>query len=149
MTTLFYDAVTPANIPAGSDACLYYDGDYAATPEDAKRFKQVRWITVLGDFYDCGIADYEAGNEVYSQPGALRDWVQGRIQAGHRARVYCNRASLPIVRTLLSGIDTYQVWVSTLDGDHLNPTWTAGLWAVQYAGGPTAAYDTSVLYGTW
>jgi hypothetical protein len=144
----FYDSVSPEKIPAGTHACLYFDGRYAARPEAAKRFAAVRWITVLGDYRHCGIADYEQGNEVYNRAGALREYVQGRINMGTRARVYCNRSTLPRVRSVLEGLH-YLVWIGTLDGNKLSPNWTSGLWGVQYAGGMTAAYDTSILYGVW
>jgi hypothetical protein len=144
----FYDSTQPAEIPAGAHACLYFDGDYAATPEQAERFAATRWITVLGDYSNCGIADFEAGNEVYSQPGALRAFVQGRKNMNVRARVYCDLSNLPTVRSELDGLD-YLVWLSTLDGNKLSAGYTPGLWGVQFAGGPTAVYDTSVLYGVW
>ena len=144
----FYDSVSPEKIPAGTHACLYFDGRFAAKPAQAKRFAAVRWITVLGDYRHCGIADYEQGNEVYNRPGALREYVQGRINMGFRARVYCNRSTLPKVRSELAGLH-YLVWIGTLDGNKLSPDWTSGLWGVQYAGGMTAPYDTSILYGVW
>ncbi|HUN33901.1 MAG TPA: hypothetical protein VMU95_18010 [Trebonia sp.] len=144
----FYDSTQPAEIPAGSHACLYYDGDYAATAAQAKRFVATRWITVLGDYRNCGIADFEQGNEVYSKSGALRAFVQGRKNMNVRARVYCNQSNLPKVRSELEGL-AYLVWLATLDGNKLSANYTSGLWGVQYAGGLTAAYDTSVLYGVW
>ncbi len=144
----FYDSTQPAEIPEGAHACLYFDGDYAAAPAQAKRFAATRWITVLGDYRNCGIADFEAGNEVYAQPGALRAYVEGRLGMNVRARVYCDLANLPTVRSELEGLQ-YLVWLSTLDGNKLSAGYTPGLWGVQYAGGPTAAYDTSVLYGVW
>jgi hypothetical protein len=144
----FYDSTDPGKIPAHSRACLYYDGVYAATTIQAARFEAVRWITVYGNYSDCGIADYEEHNPVYDLPGALRGFVEGRLASGHRARVYCNRANLPKVRAQLEGLD-YLVWLATLDGDKLSPGATPGLWAVQYAGGVDADYDTSILYGTW
>jgi hypothetical protein len=144
----FYDSTRPAEIPAGSHACLYYDGDYAASPAQAKRFAATRWITVLGDYRNCGIADFEAGNEVYSKPGALRAFVEGRKSMNVRARVYCDLSNLQTVRSELAGL-AYLVWLSTLDGNKLSADYTPGLWGVQFAGGPTAAYDTSVLYGVW
>ena len=144
----FYDSTRPGLIPENSHACLYFDGDYAAIADDAKRFGAVRWITVLGDYANCGIADYEAGNAVYSQPGALRAYVEGRAAIGCRARVYCDLANLPEVRELLGSLD-YLVWLATLDGNKLTSAYTAGLWAVQYTGGVHADFDTSVLYGIW
>lgn len=144
----FYDSTRPKLIPAGAHACLYFDGKYAATKQDAKRFAAVRWITVLGNHRDCGVADYEAGNEVYAKAGALRAWVKGRMNMHTRARVYCDRANLPKVREHLEGLE-YLVWLATLDGEKLSRGYTPGLWGVQFAGGETAPYDTSVLYGVW
>jgi hypothetical protein len=144
----FYDSTRPAEIPEGAHACLYYDGDYAATAAQAKRFVATRWITVLGNYRNCGIADFEQGNEVYSKAGALRAFVQGRKNMNVRARVYCNQSNLPKVRSELEGLE-YLVWLATLDGNKLSADYTSGLWGVQYAGGLTAAYDTSVLYGVW
>jgi hypothetical protein len=144
----FYDSVLPHLIPGTDHACLYYDGDFAAVPEDADRFAAVRWITVLGDFQHAGIADYERGNLVFSQSGMLRSWVTSRTALGKRARVYCDRANLPAVQAELEDLD-WLLWLATLDGDKLSAGYAPNLWAVQYAGGPTAAYDTSILYGTW
>jgi hypothetical protein len=144
----FYDSTQPELMPEGSHACLYYDGDYAATAEQAKRFAAVRWITILGDYANCGIADFEQGNPVFSQSGALRSFVQGRNNMGKRARVYSDLSNLPTVRSELDGLD-YLVWLATLDGNKLSANYTHGLWGVQYAGGPTADYDTSILYGVW
>jgi hypothetical protein len=144
----FFDSTRPALIPEGAHACLYHDGDYAASPAEAHRFAAVRWITVIGDYLNCGIADYEAGNKVYSQRGALRAFVQGRLDHHWRARVYCDRSNLQKVRFELAGLD-YLVWLATLDGDKLSADYTTGLWGVQFTGGLSADYDTSVLYGTW
>jgi len=145
----FYDSTRPDLIPAGSHACLYADGLYRATPAQSLRFAAVRWITVEGGSNPAaGCADYEEGNPVYDVPGALREWVQARTSRGMRARVYCDRATLPQVREELTGLH-YLVWLATLDGNKLDAGYTEGLWGVQYAGGMTAAYDTSILYGVW
>jgi hypothetical protein len=148
MIMIFYDSVAPQLIPEGGPACLYYDGIYAAEPAAADRFKAVRWITVFGDYEHCGIADYETGNEVYSKPGAIEAFVRGRMEMGKRARVYCNRVSLAEVRQRLEGLD-WLLWIATLDGDQLSPSYATNLWAVQYAGGVNATFDISVLYGAW
>jgi len=147
----FFDSVTPANIPAGAYACLYADGRYKATAAQATRFSATRWITVeggAGAAAYAGIADYEAGNPVYENEGALRAWVAERAAKQLRARVYCNRATLPAVRQQLAELD-YLVWIATLDGNKLKASYTTGLWAVQYQGGMTAPVDVSVLYGEW
>lgn len=147
MTILFYDSSVPANIPMTAEyACLYSDGRYAATKEQAARFKHTRWITVEGNWKTSGIADFEQDNPVYDNPDALRTWVAGRIGMNVRARVYTNRANLPLVRERLDGLE-YLVWVATLDSNQLKPDWTKNLWGVQFAG--NNYYDTSILYGEW
>jgi hypothetical protein len=144
----FYDSTEPAKIPAGSHACLYYDGEYAASEFLEVGFAAVRWITVTGDWEHCGIADFEKGNPVFSVDDALRTWVQGRLANGHRARVYCDRDNLPEVQEQLEGLK-WELWVATLDGDVLSADWAPNLWAVQYGGGEHAPYDKSILYGQW
>jgi hypothetical protein len=146
----FFDSANPSNIPAGSYACLYADGLYKASSEEAARFKAVRWITIEGGTAAAayaGCADFEQGNPVY-EGSALREWVQARANAGERARVYCSRSDLATVRMRCAEL-SYLVWLATLDGNKLKPSYTTGLWAVQYQGGMTAPYDISVLYGEW
>jgi hypothetical protein len=146
----FYDAASPGSIPAGSYACLYADGLYKASAQQAARMKAVRWITVLGGADAAayaGCADFEAGNPVY-EGSALREWVQGRQAKGMRARVYTDLANLPLVRMRCAELK-YEVWLATLDGRKLSANYTSGLWAVQFAGGVTAPYDVSCLYGEW
>lgn len=163
---IFYDAVTPANIPRGAYACLYMDGRYRASPVQALRFAKTRWITVLGGAAaaaDAGCADFEEGNSVFSTPGALRAWALERKAMNCRARIYCDRANLFRAWEEVGGLPNVVWWISTLDD---NPRWTAAelaaeaaargvrlnvdeFWAVQYAGGEHAAYDTSRLYGVW
>jgi hypothetical protein len=161
----FYDAVTPANIPAGAYACLYYDGLYKASPEQARRFKATRWITVEGGAAaaaGAGCADFEAGNPVHDVSGRLTEWASERQAMKCRARVYCNRSDLPRALDAAGDLSCVSFWIATLD----NKQWSAPelvadilalgvtlaedrLWAVQYAGGMTAKFDTSLLYGTW
>lgn len=145
--TIFYDSTRPQLIPAGANALLYGDGDYKATAEQAKRFKAVRWITVLGSS-NCGAADFERGNEVFD-PGKLRAWALARKAMGCRARVYTDLANLAAAREEVAGLDNVVWWLATLDGNKLDAGYVKLLWAVQYAGGPDADYDTSILYGTW
>ena len=105
-----------------------------------------RWITVMGNFRDCGIADFEAGNPVFGEQGRLRAWVQGRANMGARARVYCDRSNVPLVQQELAGL-SWLWWIATLDGNKLSPSYLPGMWGVQYTG--NNRYDTSVLYGEW
>jgi hypothetical protein len=161
--TLFYDAVTPANIPEGAYACLYVDGDYAAPPPAWRRFARTRGITVLGGAAaaaQAGAGDFEAGNALF-QPDRLTDWVAARHAMNCRARVYCDRANLPRAHALVGAAPNVVWWLSTLD----NHEWSAAelladvlaveqialepssLWAVQYAGGMNAPVDTNILFG--
>lgn len=148
----FYDSVNPALMPAGSHALVYVDGRYAISPNDPrlKKFAAVRWITVLGNWQDAGAVDYELGNHVYSTPGALRTYVQGRASRQLRARVYHNRNDTSRVLAELYGLESeYEHWVATLDGNKLSASFLPNMWGVQYAGGVTSGYDTSILYGEW
>lgn len=161
-----YDSARWGLIPAGSHAALYYDGKYKVSDEQAKRFAAVRWITVLGGAAvaaNAGAADWEAGNEVFSRTGALRDFVLARQAMGARARVYVNRSSLPAAHAQVGDLPNVVWWISTLD----NKQWTAPelladvavtekitlpvarLWAIQWKGGPFAFFDESLLTGTW
>lgn len=148
---IFFDSTRPMLIPADSAAMLYFDGRYRVDPAGPvpRRFSAVRWITVLGNWQDCGAIDYEAGNHAYA-PGVLRAYVQGRASIGTRARVYHDRADTGRVLAELFGLEGhYEHWLATLDGNKLTAGYLPNLWAVQYAGGVTAGYDTSILYGKW
>jgi hypothetical protein len=148
--TIFYDSTDPEKIPAGARACLYADGDFASGRADLGRFYGVRWITVLGNQW-AQIADFEKGNEVFSEGSALLGWARGMCHQGVRPVVYSDVASLGLVRQRLATLDRpYDIWLATLDGDKLSAGYEGlPVWAVQYEGGETAPYDTSVLYGTW
>jgi hypothetical protein len=159
----FYDSASQ-RFPAGAEyVALYGDGDYKAPASMARRFPHVRRITVLGDYATCGIADWEAGNAVF-RGGTLRAWIEGRRRMNCLARVYCDRGNAEEALQQAAGMPNVRWWISTLDG---NPHWTAGelaldlaqnwhapiapdiLWGVQFAGGMTADYDTSTLFGAW
>jgi hypothetical protein len=147
-----YDSTKVHLLPASAHVLVYVDGRYAVSPADPalKRFAAVRWITVTGNWRDAGAADFERGNAIYAEPSALREWVQGRASINTRARVYHDRADTGLVRSRLFGLEAhYEHWIATLDGDKLSPGYLPNMWAVQYAGGVTANYDTSVLYGIW
>ena len=165
--TEFYDAATWTNIPEGSVAAVAFDGKFAVPKADADaRFAKYRYITVLGNFTHCGIADFEAGDAVYSQAGALRGWALGRKSMGCLARVYCDRANLAKAMAEVDGVDNVRWWISTLQLDN-GKQWTAAelvadiaareelkldpglIWAVQFEGGMTAPVDKNLLLGAW
>ena len=161
--TDFYDSASQ-QFPAGAEyVALYGDGDFTAPPSVARRFPHVRRITVLGDYATCGIADWELGNAVF-RTGVLRSWAEGRRRMNCLARVYADRSNAAEALDLVGAMPNVRFWISTLDN---NPHWTAeelaadlrdnwhadiaaaDLWGVQFAGGMTAAFDTSSLFGAW
>jgi hypothetical protein len=157
----FYDSTQPEKIPAGSHALLYYDGDYMADLAAAKRFAAVRWITVLGNFVNCGAADFEPGNAVFSKAGALRKFVIGRQEMGCLARVYTDLSNAAAAHAQVGDLPNVRWWVAAYGPKmtaaqvvaamkaHGAAVAEADVWGLQYEGGVKADYDTSVLYGTW
>lgn len=172
---LFYDASDVRNLPSGKDVTLYRDGDFAVNPTIARRFGRVRWFTVVGNYRDCGLIDWEPGNPAFT-PAGLQRFVFGRRQLGKRARVYVDRVDArpamfalgwdgrtPVTDLPASGhLVAYAEWhIATLDSDprtraelaaELANRWHAPipegkLWAQQYA--TDGRVDTSHLFGTW
>lgn len=148
--TLFYDSTQPGKLPHALVA-LYCDGDYAAGETGLGEFSGIKWITVLGNQF-AQIADFEPRNAVYENETALARWAGGMQHQGVTPIVYTDLGNLPLVRERLGPVNPhrpYWVWAATLDGNKLSADYTPGLWGVQFAGGPTANYDISVLYGEW
>lgn len=163
--TEFYDSARSGLIPSGAAACVYYDGRYAITPAQARRFSRVRWITIAGGAAAAahtGAIDYENGNLAY-EGSQLADWATARKAMNCRARVYCSRSDLERAHPLVGHMGNVVWWIATLDGDqrseadmlaniaaetgiHLAP---GTLWAQQWNGGVDAPFDESVLFGTW
>jgi hypothetical protein len=149
MTDLIaYDATDPGNIPADAAVILYYgDGKYEWTSDSLARFPKARRraITVEGD-PACNIADVEHGDMKPSDvPAFLAAWWQEH-PGGSRGTVYCTRSTLVAVQAICAGRE-FNVWLATLDGSQprsIDPPGT--LVAVQYAGGVTAEYDTSIVW---
>jgi hypothetical protein len=163
--TDFFDSARWGLIPSGSDVVLYWDGKYATPPAQATRFGKVRWNTVLGGSAvaaHAGACDYEPGNAVYEIAGRLRSWALERQAMNKRSRVYVGRNHIRQAHSLVGDIPGVVYWVPTLDGKR----WSAAelivsiagagvelaegrLWAVQFAGGMTAKWDESILFGDW
>lgn len=144
---LMNDSVNPGTLPNAQYAALYADGDYAAPFTPIQRFPGVKWITVLGSEF-AQIADFEKGNSVFSVPDRLWAWAGAMNHQGTPPIVYCDRSAIPEVESLLASQRHY-LWVATLDGNELAADAYPNLWAVQYAGGGSAIYDTSIVYGPW
>jgi hypothetical protein len=162
----FYDSSRWGLIPAGVRACLYLDGRFRVSGDDAKRFGPVHYITVFGTAAaaeGAGCADFEAGNPQLFAGPALVEWAQARQARSERARVYCNRSDLPRALDLVGHLPAVSFWLSTLDGR----TWSAAelvadievvervtlpvdrVWGIQWQGGPAAFYDRSSLWQDW
>lgn len=160
-----YDAASE-HFPAGAQYAIpYVDGRYAATAQQVEAIPHVRWNTVLAGeavAAKAGVCDFEPGNESFEDPAALRAWAEGRAALGSLARCYTNFANLKLAFDRLQGLGNVRWWPATLDnvqrtavelaamatrwGVTLDP---AHIWALQYAGGMTAAYDTSLLLSDW
>jgi hypothetical protein len=158
--TEFFDSAKWGLIPAGADALLYIDGKYAASRQDAKRFRAVRWITVLGSA-NAGAGDFEEGNALFEASGRLREWAEARKVMGCRARVYTDLSNLKAACAQVGDCENV-VWWLALYGEKLTAEKlaTAGepygvtldpakIWAQQYAGGPSAPFDNDALIGAW
>jgi hypothetical protein len=162
--TEFFDSARWGLMPAGADVMLYWDGRYAASKQDAKRFRAVRWITVIGGgaaAASAGAADYEQGNAVLEVPGRLREWAEQRKAMGCRARVYTDLSNLKAAHALVGDLENVVFWLAVY-GEKLTAEQLAvagepygvtleprQVWAQQYGGGPAAPYDTDWLAGAW
>jgi hypothetical protein len=161
--TKFYDSASRTFPPGATHVALYWDGLYAAPAHEP--YPYIRWITINGGSSaakGAGIADFEPLNPVYDDPGRLRPWVEGRKDLGKRARIYCDRSNAHLAIERTRGLPRL-FWIATLDDHQWTPAELVAdlkrnfgadiseheLWGNQYAGGMTAAYDTSNLFGKW
>ena len=157
--TDFYDSASQ-RFPAGAEyVALYGDGDFKATLAGSRKYAHVRWITVMGDYATCGIADYEAGNAVFSS-GVLRAWAEGRKRMGCLARVYSNEANFKLAYDAVGDLPNVRWWLALYDGEKTAgelaeifaayaPVRAGVIWGQQFTGDPTGGYDQSVLLGDW
>jgi hypothetical protein len=138
-----YDAANPDHIPPGAQVVAgYLDGPDSAWPTAAwNRHPQAVkvLITTTGDLRG-NVADVENGDLT---PADARGWIQAKQARGMRgATIYCSRARLAEVRAACRG-HAYYLWVGDWTGTaHPLP----GTVATQYAGGPDALCDTSMIY---
>jgi hypothetical protein len=167
--TELYDSARWGLIPENSMALLYADGRFTAPKTAVKRFRAVRWFTVLGGAGAAryaGLADYEPGNAVFTGR-ALQTWAQTRLQMNCRARVYTNLTNFRAAYSQVHTLRNVRYHIATLNDTEVDHELTAvqlmamihgkwgikvdpGLiWAHQWWGGPAAPYDKSRLLGTW
>jgi hypothetical protein len=143
----FYDAITPANIPATAQGVAgYIDGRYAWKAADWARFPhavKVR-IAVFSSTNDGHVLDVEPG---CSTPANAPGWVQRRRKAGVDPTVYCSLSQWPVVRAAFAAAKVAQPhwWVAAYPGN--GPNLYPGAVAHQYANpGPV---DISVVADYW
>lgn len=123
MTWIMGDSITYTDIPTSvAIAATYGTGTYAVSPAAVEsRFPHDKYgwnrIDTTGqDPHGCDTRDWETGDK----SGSLEQWVIDHNTPGRqKAVVYCNRSTIPEVRTLTGsqrlGVD-YWLWVATLDG---------------------------------
>jgi hypothetical protein len=143
----FYDAITPANIPATAQGvCGYVDGKYAWKAADWARFPhavKVR-IAVFSTTNDGHVLDVEPG---CSTPASAPGWVQRRRKAGVDPTVYCSLSQWPVVRAAFARAKVAEPhwWVAAYPGN--GAVLYPGAVAHQYANpGPV---DISVVADHW
>jgi len=154
MTRIMYDSTVISRIPVDSKmvAC-YEDGSYDNYAAAIKAFPhaQVIRVDVNGSNpFNSDVLDYEPGD--VQALATVVQWVRAKHLADSKSQptIYVNRSELIEVVTAVSdagfelGKDWF-LWVSTLDGTWKQYIPVTGVAAVQYTGGVTAAYDTSVV----
>lgn len=146
-TRTMYDAVSPANIPAGASLVAgYADGLYANIPEMRARFPHatvvsiaVRWTT------RAQVLDVETGD---ATPAQAVDWCRQTMadKPNPELTVYCNTSTWPSVRQAFqgAGVTEPQYWVAAYDND---PAIPAGAVAKQWKNTP--GYDVSSVAAFW
>lgn len=169
----FYDAATWSDLPHDADLALYCDGLFKAARNAAVilRAREVRQITVTGDYRAASIVDYERLNPVYF-PAGLRGFVRGRRTRDQDAIVYCNEVTAAEAISALRDFGQGELlaypklywWIATLDnvqfsaaelvallaGKYQAPEITeANLWANQWGQGPGQQYDISNRFLPW
>jgi hypothetical protein len=141
MVLTAYDSARPRLIPVQAEAIFpYWDGHFAWKHTEFPH-AAYRYITVQGD-PGADIIDIEPG--CVWPPEKAVPWAVDRRHAEQDMTVYCNRATVPLVRAALAGFN-WHLFLSTLDGS--KPTEFEGIAvrAVQYSDRQDA-YDLSAVY---
>jgi hypothetical protein len=163
-----YDSATWEDIPPGSDAALYFDGEWPA-PKTAADNRRARWITVEWDYRNCSIVDLF--EQPWWSPARLRAFVRGRRAMGMYAIVYTDQAAAAEQWAALRDDDHGELldyerllwWVATRNfgqptaielATDLAIRWSAPIppdriWANQYTLNPQNNYDVSNRYLPW
>lgn len=156
MTWIMGDSTTLTDIPLSvAIAATYATGTYAVPAAEVEmRFPHARygWNRIDANGTQpglCDTRDWETGDK----SGSLEQWVidHNHARGPGTAVVYCNRSTIPEVRTLtgkqILGQD-YFLWVATLDGTVFGPAQYPGVVACQVKGQALTGghWDMSVVF---
>jgi hypothetical protein len=148
VTLLMADSATPKDIPDNWTGAVaaYINERYAWPHAQIARFDQVIRISVTGDPAEARRARVIDVEQFAATPADAARFIRERIRLGHHdATVYCSRSRIPEVQAACAGL-AFRFWVADWTGE---PHKIHGIdaWAVQYHGGPSLAFDTSIIYG--
>jgi hypothetical protein len=111
--SVFYDSITPSEIPDGKQIATYADGNYAADRSSVSNPDQVIWIDVSGRDVNADVLDVEPGD---ARPSEVARWVKHRLTAhpSELAIVYTMRsewaAAKASVATLPASLRSHVRW---------------------------------------
>lgn len=141
----FYDSASPQNIPSGVHAAVYING-YAWPDEEILRMASVFRVSVLREASFARWASCIDVETAAATPADAVAFCRERRELGFNdPKCYVNRSNWSTVKAAIADARLAEPlwWVATLDGTQD----IEGAWAVQYQGGPTSAFDLSVLKG--
>lgn len=139
---LFYDSVTPNQIPSGNIVATYADGPFAVSQSQVSGAKWVLWIDVNGSDPNAEVLDVEPGD---ATPSTAASWAQARLtlHPNGYAVVYTMLSEWPAVQqaigTLPQSMQSHvRYWIADPTGV---PHVVAGASATQWDWGQN--YDIS------
>ena len=130
---LFYDSVTPNEIPSGNIVATYADGPFAVQPSQVSGAKWVLWIDVNGSDPNAEVLDVEPGD---ATPSTAASWAQARLtlHPNGYAVVYTMLSEWPAVQqaigTLPQSMQSHvRYWIADPTGvPHVVPGASATQW---------------------
>lgn len=145
MTRTMYDAITPAQIPAGATMVAgYVGGQWPSYAEAVRRFPHAVHVSIAVQAdEDAQVLDCERYDATPQQcPG----WAVRQRHRGQVPTVYCNTSTWPSVRAAFraQGVPLPLWWAAQYDND---PALIAGAVAKQYR--TTPGYDVSSVVNYW
>jgi hypothetical protein len=148
VTLLMADSATPQNIPSSWDGAVaaYINEAYAWPDAQIDRFRRVIRISVNGDPAEARRARVIDVERFAASPADAPPFIRERMRLGHNdATIYCSRDTVPAVQQACGRLP-HRLWVADWTGA---PHKIHGIdaWAVQFHGGPSLPFDTSIIYG--